>query len=144
MKIKVTNTEKLRAALAAANGAASAHTASAWDVAQQAVLAETHLAALGVAKRDRSGAVRDYASGERVPRAYTKKNWSGRAATRVRLTRGASGWFVSEVERATIGQAGGWARTLLTPEQRDLALTVFRTGFGVLGPVPVLPVLVAA
>jgi len=140
MKIKLTNTEKLRTALAAVNGAASAHTASAWDVARQAGLAEAHLDALGIAKKDRRGAVRDYVSGERVSNAYSKKNWSGRAATRVRLTRGASGWFVTAIERVTIGQSGGWARTLLTPDQRDLALTVFRAGFGVL-PVPVLPVL---
>ena len=145
MKIKITNTEKIRAALDHVNGAATAHTASAWDVAQQATAAETHLDALGIAKRDRSGAVRDYVSGERVPRAYTKKNWSGRAATRVRLTRGASGWFVTEIARVTIGQAGGWVLTRLTPNQYDIALMAFRSGFRVLAPVlPVLPVLVAA
>ena len=148
MKIKVTNTEKLRGALAAVNGAASAHTASAHEVGAQAVLAETHLAALGIAKRDRAGAVRDYVSGAPVSNAYSKKNWSGRAATRVRLTRGASDWFVTEVERASVGQAGGWVRTKLTSHQYDIALMRFRAGFGVLPvppvPVPVLPVLVAA
>ena len=145
MKIKVTNTEKLRGALAAANGAASAHTASAADVAAQAVIAETHLDALGIAKKDRPGAVRDYVSGARVSNAYTRKNWSGRAATRVRLQRGASGWFVTEVERASVGQAGGWVLTRLTPNQYDLALMAWRSGFRVLAPVlPVLPVLVAA
>ena len=144
MKIKVTNTEKLRTALAAVNGAASAHTASAWDVAQQATAAETHLDALGIAKKDRSGAVRDYVSGARVSNAYSKKNWSGRAATRVRLTRGASGWFVTEIARVTIGQAGGWVLTRLTSAQYDIALMAWRSGFRVLGPVPVLPVLVAA
>ena len=90
MKIQITNTEKLRGALAAVNGAASTHTASVHDVAAQAVLAEAHLNALGIAKKDRSGAVRDYVSGERVSNAYSKKSWSGRAATRVRLTRWAS------------------------------------------------------
>ena len=144
MKIKITSTEKLRGALAAVNGAASAHTAAPWDVAQQATAAEAHLAALGIAKKDRSGAVRDYVSGERVSNAYSKKNWSGRAATRVRLQRGASGWFVTEVERVTIGQAGGWVLTRLTPNQYDLALRVFQSGFRVLDPVPVLPVPVAA
>ena len=145
MKIKITNTEQLRTALAAVNGAASAHTASAHDVAAQAVLAEAHLNALGIPKRDRAGAVRDYVSGERVSNAYSNKNWSGRAATRVRLTRGAAGWFVTAIERATIGQAGGSRLTRLTPNQYDLALRVWRSGFGVLPvPVPVLPVLLAA
>ena len=135
MKIQITNTEKLRGALAAVNGAASTHTASVHDVAAQAVLAEAHLDALGVAKKDRPGAVRDFVSGEAVSNAYSKKSWSGRAATRVRLQRGAAGWFVTEIERATIGQAGGWARTLLTTAQRDRALTVFRAGFGELAAV---------
>ena len=131
MKIQITNTEKLCVALDHVNGAANAHTASAWDVVQQATAAEAHLDALGIPKRDRSGAVRDFVSGEAVSNAYSKKNWSGRAATRVRLTRGATGWFATEIARVTIGRAGGWARTLLTPEQRDLALTVFCAGFSV-------------
>jgi hypothetical protein len=139
MKIMITNAEKIRAALDHVNGAASAHTAAPWDVAQQAVLAEAHLDTLGIAKKDRAGAVRDYVSGERVSNAYSKKNWSGRAATRVRLTRGATGWFLTAVERVTVGQSGGWARTLLTPDQRDLALTVFRAGFGVQSAPATLP-----
>jgi len=146
VKINVSDTAKIAAALGAVNGTASAHTASAADVAAQAVIAEAHLAALGIAKKDRSGAVRDYVSGDAVSNAYSKKNWSGRAATRVRLTRGVSGWFVCAGGRVTVGQAGGWARTLLTPNQYDLALMVFRAGFGVLAaavPVPV-PVPVAA
>ena len=143
MKINVSDTAKIAAALGAVNGTASAHTASAADVADQAVAAEAHLAALGILKKDRAGAVRDYVSGDAVSNAYSNKNWSGRAATRVRLTRGASGWFVFAVERVTIGQAGGWARTLLTSDQYDLALMVFRAGFGVVAAVPV-PVPVAA
>jgi len=138
VKINVSDTAKVAAALDAVNGAASAHTASAWSVAQQADLAEKHLDALGVAKKDRSGAVRDYVSGERVSSAYSNRNWSGRAATRVRLTRGASGWFVVAVGRVTIGQAGGWARTMLTSDQYDLALRVFRAGFGVAAAVVVM------
>ena len=143
MKINVLDRARIAAALGAVNGTASAHTASAADVAQQAALAEKHLDALGIAKKDRAGAGRDYVSGDAVSNAYRKKNWSGRAATRVRQTRGASGWFVFAVERVTVGQAGGWVRTLLTPNQYDLALMVFRAGFGVVAAVPV-PVPVAA
>ena len=147
MKINVSDTAKIVAALGAVNGTASAHTASAADVAAQAVIAEAHLAALGIAKKDRAGAGRDYVSGGTVSNAYSNKNWSGRAATRVRLTRGASGWFMFSATRVTVGQAGGWVRTLLTPDQYDLALMVFRAGFGVVAAVPVpvpVPVPVAA
>ena len=107
MKIQITNTEKLCVALDHVNGAANAHTASAWDVVQQATAAEAHLDALGIPKRDRSGAVRDFVSGEAVSNAYSKKNWSGRAATRVLA-------MPADVETAI-----------------DLALTVFCAGFSV-------------
>ena len=143
MKINVLDTAKIAAALDAVNGAASAHTASAADVAAQAVIAEAHLAALGIAKKDRAGAGRDYVSGGTVSNAYSNKNWSGRAATRVRLTRGASGWFMFSATRVTVGQAGGWVRTLLTPNQYDIAHIAFRSGFGVVAAVPV-PVAAAA
>ena len=76
MKINVSDTANLAAALGAVNGTASAHTASAADVAAQAVIAEAHLAALGIAKKDRSGAVQDYVSGAPVSNAYSPTSCS--------------------------------------------------------------------
>ena len=140
MRIKITDIEKLRDALASVNGLATAHTALAGDVLAQATEAEAHLAALGIAKKDRRNAARDYVSGAPVANAY---KWHGRAATRVRLVRGSSDWFVVSIERYEIGLAGGWARTLLTMEQRDIALALFSRQFGVL-PAPIEPAAVAA
>ena len=151
MKIKVTNSDadkaRLLAALAQINGAATAHTAGAWDCIDQAQKTEAHLEALGLNKKDRIGAVRVYISGERVSNAYTRKNWSDRVATRIRLERGSSGWFVTAISRAAVGQSGGWSETRLTVAQRDIALARFQSQFGVLPvqvPVPVPVLMVAA
>jgi len=148
MKIKITNTEALRAALDAVNGAATTHTAGLWAVADQVQKTEAHLETLGLTKKDRPGAVRVHISGERVSNAYTKKNWSDRVATFIRLERGSSCWFVTAISRAAVGQSGGWSETRLTVAQRDLVTARFQGQFGVLPvpvlPVPVLPVLDAA
>ena len=132
IKIKITDTEKLRAALAQVNGAATRHTAGVWAVADQAAQAEAHLEVLGLTKKDRPGAVRVHISGERVSNAYVRKNWSDRVATFIRLERGSSGWFVTAISRAAVGQSGGWSETRLTVKQRDIATARFQSQFGVL------------
>jgi len=141
MKIKTTDTEKLRAALDAVNGAATTHTAGIWAVADQGAKGEEHLQALGLTKKDRPGAVRVHISGERVSNGYAKRAWSDRVATFIRLERKSSGWFVTAISRAAVGQSGGWSETRLTVAQRDLVTARFQSQFGVLPvPVPVLPV----
>lgn len=140
MKLKITNTDAakdhLRAALASVNGGATAHTARVSNCIDQAQKAEAHLEALGLSKKDRPGAARDYVSGDRVSNAYAKKAWSDRAATRIRLERGSTGWFVTAISRAAVGQSGGWSETRLTVTQRDLVTARFQSQFGVLPPVP--------
>jgi hypothetical protein len=136
MKIKITDTEKLRAALASVNGAATTHTAGVAAVADQAAKAEAHLEALGLTKKNRTGAVRLHISGERVNNASTKKNWSDRVATRIRLERGSSCWYITAISRAAVDYSGGWSETRLTVAQRDVALARFQSQFGVLLPVP--------
>ena len=132
MKIKITDTEKLRSALASVNGLATTHTAGVWAVADQAAKAEAHLEALGLNKKDRIGAVRVHISGERVSNAYVRKNWSDRVATRIRLVRGSSGWFVIAISRAAVGQSGGWSETRLTVAQNALVTARFQSQYGVL------------
>jgi hypothetical protein len=140
MRIKITDIEKLRAALDSVNGNATTHIASVADILAQATAAEAHLDRLGIAKKSRPGAARLYVSGAAVANAY---KWHGRVANRIRLLRGSSGWFVISIERFEVGLAGGWARTLLTVEQRDVALARFQSQFGVL-PAPIEPASIAA
>jgi len=140
MKINIFDTEKLCVALDQVNGAATKHTASAADILAQATAAEAHLDRLGIAKKSRPGAARHYVSGAAVANAY---KWHGRVANRIRLLRGSSGWFVTSIERFEVGLVGGWARTLLTVEQRDVALARFQSQFGVL-PAPIEPAALAA
>ena len=145
MKIKVTNSDadkaRLLAALAQINGAATAHTAGAWDCIDQAQKAEAHLEALGLNKKDRAGAVRVYISGERVSNSYMRKGYSDRVATRIRLERGSTCWYVTSIARTAVGQNGGWSRTRLTVKQCDSATARFQSQFSVLQvPVPVLMV----
>jgi len=134
MKIRIDDRTSAAAALGEINGRATAHTAEPWHVFDEKDAAEKHLAALGIAKRDRVGAMREFISGGAVSNAYAKKNWGGRAATRVMLLRGATHWYMTLAERSTIGQGGGYSRTWLTTAQRDIALDKFRAEFGVLAP----------
>jgi hypothetical protein len=145
MKLKITNSDadkdRIRAALEEINGNATRHTANVWAVADQAAKAEAHLEALGLTKKDRTGAVRVHISGERVSNSYMRKGYSDRAATQIRLIRGSTCWYITSIVRAAVGQSGGWSETRLTVAQRDIATARFQSQFGVL-PVPV-PVPVA-
>jgi hypothetical protein len=83
---------KLAAALAAANGKASAHTASLRDLADAATNAEAQLAALGLPVTRRRGARADYLSGGSVATAYKYP----RTITHATLQRGTSGeWYLT-------------------------------------------------
>ena len=118
-------------ALEAVNGRAVVHVASAQDVFDQAAAAEAHLDVLGVPKRDRKGARRDYVSGEPVTAAYASKA-SWRAATRLLLERGTRDWFVISVERTHVAERGGGGGvTCLTDAQERIATDKFLSGFSV-------------
>ena len=82
---------KLAAALAAANGKASAHTASLRDLTDAATNAEAQLAALGLPVTRRRGVRADYLSGEKVASSYKYP----RIVTHATLQRGTGGqWFL--------------------------------------------------
>ena len=129
----ILQTAALHKPLLAVHPRATAHIATVKDLRDQALAAEAHLAALGIAKKDRAGAARVFVSGQPVPNGYKYS----RTASDIRLERGASDWFLVHVAAVTIYQSGGVERTVLTPQQRDLAVAHLCAGFGVASPVAI-------
>jgi len=81
---------KIATALAAANGKATAHTATLRDLAAAAEDAEAQLAALGLPPSRRAGAEACHVSGGNVPNSYKYR----RRATYSTLRRGTDSWFL--------------------------------------------------
>lgn len=128
--ITPTNAATIVAALAAANGRATAHTFTSYEeVVSLAEAAESALAALGLPKAARVGAVWFETSGGKVPNAY--KN--SRQATAVRLVRRATGWHLQSAASVAIWQEGGGkGRLYLTSAQADKAKARFAASLNVL------------
>ena len=106
---------KLAAALAAANGKASAHTASLRDLTDAATNAEAQLAALGLPPSRRVGAQATHVSGGNVPSSYKFR----RRVTYSTLTRGASGWFLTFCTSADAWPSVKGGTTILIPASAD-------------------------
>jgi hypothetical protein len=98
MKTNVSNKEKIAAALEAVQEKCSARLLSAEDITKSAEGAEKKLDLVGVPKAMRPG-TRVVIDRYRVPNSYNYRA----DATKAVLTRGASGWFLSEVWRAPCG-----------------------------------------
>ena len=131
MKIKITDTnrEAITAALAAANGKATAHTfTSAAEIIAAANDAEAQIAALGIPKNERAGATARASSGGKLPNAYKYT----RVTTRITITRGASAWFLTEITTAdTWDKKGGGTYLKVTAEQDATAIEKFRASYSV-------------
>jgi hypothetical protein len=131
MKIKIndTNREAITAALAAANGKATAHTfTSAAEVIAAANDAEAQLTALELNKVDRAGVVACAVSGGSVPNAYKY----ARTVTRATLIRGGSDWFLTDVKSfETFSRNGRDTRITLTSAQSASVVAKFSTRFSV-------------
>jgi hypothetical protein len=129
IKIKEQNRAAITAALAKANGRATAHTFNgATPIIEAAVAAETKLKLLGLTQSQRKGAQASLTSGSKVPHSYKYT----RITTDVQMLRGATGWFligVSTSEGFSFGCGG--CRVLLTTEQDVLAVAAFRSSYGV-------------
>ena len=127
MRIKITDTAAIDAALAAANGRAHTHTyTSAAQLAALADRAEARLSDLGVAKAKRKGARVTARSGDRLPNAYKYRV----TRTSVTLERGASDWFVTRVEtREHFVSEGSGMALVLTADQDAAAVAVFRAQY---------------
>lgn len=122
MKIKLTSVTDLNArnaalaaALARANGKASAHTASLADLVEAAADAEAQLAALGLPVSRRVGAQASHVSGGSVPASYKYR----RRVTYSTLTRGASGWFLTFCTSADAWPSVKGGTTIRIPASAD-------------------------
>jgi len=118
IKLLAANAPALAAALAAANGKATAHTyTSPMDLFSLANDAETQLDALKIKKADRRGA-RFYAmSGDRLPNAYKHAI----RVSRVQIERRGAGWYLVALECAEIYPQGTRPHRLILTEQQDAA-----------------------
>lgn len=127
MKINVNNQSAVEAALAAVNGKATTHVYTTQaDILAVAQWAEAELARL-IGKSFASGAVVESTSGDTVANAYKY----ARSATKIRLERGASGWFLTHVAGVAIYAPGGSTTLVLTEAQDARAIEVLRKGYKV-------------
>ncbi len=121
----------LAAALAAANGRATSHTARPSDIRPVADRLEAQLADLGIAKANRAGTTAQYISGDEVPAAYKY----ARTVSVIDLTRGSSGWYVTAIATQEVWpSATTGARLILTPEQDAAAVAALRAKYTVAAP----------
>jgi hypothetical protein len=131
MKIKIneTNREAITAALATANGKATAHTFyNGLSVIYAARDAEAQITALELNKGDRAGVIAYSCSGGRLPNAYKY----ARTITRVTLVRGSADWFLTDVKSfETLDKKQGETRVTLTLAQAAAVVAKFSTRFSV-------------
>jgi hypothetical protein len=129
MRIKITeaNRAKINAMLDELNGKATEHTASAENIFKLAEAMETKLDRFSIFKKDRSGAKASGMSGGDVPSAYKYS----RIINDYTIERGSSEWFLIAVSKySNYGNAAkNWI--MLTPAQRDIAVSKFTALFGV-------------
>ena len=110
---------KLAAALAAANGKASAHIASLTDLVEAAADAEAQLAALGLPVTRRRGVRADYLSGGTVAKAYKYP----RNVTHATLQRGTGGqWFLVGCVTVSVWPKVAGSVTVSIPADADAYL----------------------
>lgn len=120
LKITEQNAAAITTALDAVNGKARAHAFTEYaDVASQADQAEKAIRR-HVLARDATGAAWVAISGESVNNTYARKAFD-RVATRIVLERRASGWFLVDIGKTFIKQAGGGARLVITQAQAEIA-----------------------
>jgi hypothetical protein len=129
MKIKITesNRAKINATLDELNGKATEHTASAENIFELAELMEIKLEKFGIAKKDRAGAKASGMSGGNVPTAYKYS----RIVNDYRIERGSSDWFLIAVSKYSNYRNAAKNWIMLTPAQRDIAVSKFTAIFGV-------------
>ncbi len=101
------NKAAIETALKEVNGRATAHTYNRFEeILAAANKAEKTASELLGSKKDAIGAEWKQTSGERVANAYDRRSHT-RVATGITLSRRPSGWFLVEVEPATIYKDGG-------------------------------------
>lgn len=130
MKIKITkeNHDKIQAALDAVNGKSWEHVYRfAREIIELTDAAEKKVIALVGSKKNAVGAIYTATSGAAVANRY---NYS-RIGTTVKIERGATGWFLVDVNRATLYNHAGGQHITLTTAQDAGAVAALRTKYRV-------------
>ena len=127
MKIKVTddNLTKIWDALDEANGNAKKHVALPGDVFGLAIKAEQSLSLSGLPVRARVGARVVWHGAGASALAYRYKM----ARTRITLTRGVKGWFMTDVQRVRVHpkQSEHYRISISTAQRDRIVATALRT-----------------
>lgn len=122
ISIETKNKDKICEALGTVNGKAREHTfctyAQIFVIAQDAEILLTEL----VNKCDAIGAVYTAISGDKTPNSYKY----ARIATKVILTRGAKGWFLTDIKTDSVWSQGGHKWLTLTTGQDAKAVERLR------------------
>lgn len=130
MKIKINdkNTAALEAALANANGKATAHTFKwAFEIIGVAQQAEAKLNSLSLGKGSRSGAIATANSGGKVPNAYKYTRITSTAV----IVRGSSAWFLIDLLTSeSFRRTAGAVHVSLTSSQDAEVTATFRAQYG--------------
>ena len=129
MKVKITeaNRRAINILLGEINGKSLAHTAHDKHIFELAELMERRLEKFSIAKKDRAGAKASSMSGGDVPNAYKYS----RIVTIFDIERGSSDWFLIFAKRDENYGNSAKPRLLLTPAQRDIAVSKFTAQFSV-------------
>ena len=125
IKFDIKNAAKINALLGEVNGRASGHTYYEFvDFKNEAERFISKIEALLGGKKYCLGAKFSIESGGSVKSAYKYT----RIGTRISLECRASGWFVTNIQRADIWARGGESKIVLTQAHHDQAVKVLRDG----------------
>ena len=128
IKITQSNSKKIEEALREINLKSTAHTYTQFVQIESLVQdAESRLTNLLVAKKHFLGAIFDATSGFAVPNAYQYS----RDATRVKVTRKGSGWYLVDVVSTVIYKDAGKKILRLTAAQDTIACEKARTHYSI-------------
>lgn len=128
IKIEKNSESEIVDALSAVNGRASAHTYTSFNqILKLSERAEQNLEYCLLPQKYRRGAVFESTSGGKVLNAYRYS----RTATRVRIMRKSSDWYLVDVESDRIFKEGGKSKLILTESQSEVAVGYFRKRFHV-------------
>jgi len=135
IKICTKNSAAIEAALAAVNGRANAHAYTTYgEIEEIAERSEARVVEWVGAKKRTVGARVVSCSSTAVPASYSGFR---RAATGVTLECRATGWFLTDIIRVDVTQAGGGAdRLFLSRGQADCATARLNSQFVIWQPTP--------
>ena len=129
MKIKITeaNRRAINILLGEINGKSLSHTAHDKHIFELAELMEMKLEKFSIAKKDRGGAIASGMSGGDVPNAYKYS----RIVNTYTIERGSAGWFLIGINKIDNWGNASKDQLILTPAQRDIAVSKFTAQFSV-------------